>query len=170
MRDPSQTPQRAFAWREIPFPADGGFQMLVDTREQLPLFDERQLFVRRTTVKNGDYTLAGFEDQFYLELKRLSDFMGFIGRERNIRTAGKLERIRHFPFKALCVLESESALHSPTHLHSTMTPEHVRGFLTSLHVKYGIMSYFNPDEDAMRRWILDRAIYFYNQQRKVGAV
>jgi ERCC4-type nuclease len=157
------------SWRTIPLPSDGGFVVVADTREQRPLFDASLSFVCRRKLENGDYTLQGFEDVIFVELKRLSDFMSYIGSERESHTVPKLSRLDGFFFRALCVVESESVLFSPVHAFTSLGPEHVRGFLTSLNVRFGVHFYCNPDEDAVRRWILDRLIYCYRHLRKGGA-
>jgi len=155
----------SYNWRVIPIPDDGGFKIVVDTREQKPVFDLSLPYVIRTKVDNGDYTLLGMESLVAIELKRMSDFMGYIGKERKQHTEPKLVRLKPYVFKALCVLESEASVLSPAQRYSRLSPEHVRGFLTALHVKYGVVTYFNPDVVSMRRWMLDRLIYAYNYLR-----
>jgi ERCC4-type nuclease len=156
------------SWNETPIPADGAFVIVEDTREQQPLFDESLPFVCRKKLENGDYSLQGFEDRIFIELKRLSDFMSYIGSERQTKTIPKLSRLDGFFFRALCVVESESTLFSPVHAFTSLGPEHVRGFLKVLNVRYGVHFYCNPSEDMVRRWIFDRLIECYNHFRSMG--
>jgi len=150
------------SWRELPIPED--MVVIVDNREQLPLFVDLP-FVRGGTLQNGDYSLDGFEHKVFIELKRLSDFFSYIGAERVLKTEPKLKRLDDFFFRGLCVVESEATLFSSKQLHTKLGPEHVRGFVTSLNVRYGVHFYANPNEDAVRRWVLDRLIYCFKMIR-----
>ena len=95
-----------------------------------------------------------------------SDFYAYIGKERK-KTMAKLERLRSFKFAAL-VLEGLSwddlAVQS---MYSTMTPEHTRGFLIALHMRYGLHFFCHRKREVIERWVLDRAVKFYNINREV---
>jgi len=86
-------------WQLPPIPDN--FTLIQDTREQLPLFTpERQsrdttflyrdeLLITTGTLHNGDYSVIGYENKVCIELKRLSDFLSYLGTERK-KTEHKL--------------------------------------------------------------------------------
>lgn len=138
-----------------------GFTLVVDTREKKyhHLFHDARpdLPIVRRCLPIGDYSVEGYERQIAFELKRLSDLLSFIGVEHNTRTVGKLERMAACRFAALVIQEDEKTL-AGTYKYSKLTREHVRGFLLSCQVVYGIHVYHNKNAEALERWILDLAI------------
>jgi len=163
----SKRKSKTHTWKVTPIP--DGFILKIDTREQDPLFVKKLpkgLVVVRDTVKHGDYTIQGFEDKICIERKQLSDFMSYIGKERD-RTKKKLEAMAGLWFKALVIEESEKNLLSPYQIYTQLTPEHVRGFLKSVQVRYGVHVYMNSKRDELERWVLDRLTYAYSVLREV---
>lgn len=143
-----------------------GFVLVVDTREQRPLcMSVEGLTVCRAALKDGDYSIKGFEDRFAVERKQVSDFYSYIGRERQ-RTVKKLERLQSFDFAALVVESSLDDLLIPP-IYTQVSAESARQFLISLNVRYGIHLFCDRRRENLERWILDRAIKFYNVQREV---
>lgn len=100
----------------IPVVAD--FCVVIDTREQLPWqFDglytdmsarggRRPLVVEKAvaTLRQGDYSIRGFENQVAIERKSLPDLFGTLGRGRD-RFARELERLAALD-RAAVVIES----------------------------------------------------------------
>ena len=78
-----------------PWNIPAGFLLVQDTREQKPLFTDPPdgLEVITDTLPHGDYSIRGFEDRFAIERKQMSDFYGYIGKERE-RTTRKMEEFR----------------------------------------------------------------------------
>lgn len=144
-----------------------GFALIQDTREQKPLFARKPkgLTVINRALKNGDYSIQGFEDQFFIERKGISDFFSYIGKERE-RTVEKLDNIKHFKFKALVIEADESDLLKEQQF-STIPPEVTRQALVTFEMRYGIHIYYSQKRTDIARWVLDRAIKFYNIQREV---
>ena len=143
-----------------------GFVLVIDTREQRPLCKNvKGLCSLVDTVKDGDYTIKGFEDRFAVERKQISDFYGYIGKERK-RTTKKIKRLAEFDFAAITIEADLDDIFVPQ-LYSTVSPEVARGFLTSVNVRYGIHTFINRDRVQVERWILDRAIKFYKMMREV---
>lgn len=74
---------------------------LIDTREQNPwdfrIFnsDKIQIKQKRASLKTGDYTLEGYEDQIVIERKSLEDFVGCVSTSRT-RFEAELERMQAF--------------------------------------------------------------------------
>ena len=142
-----------------------GFVLVIDTREQRPLCVKvKGLTSLVDTVKDGDYTIKGFEDKFAIERKQISDFYSYIGKERN-KTTKKIQRLAEFDFAAIVIEATLEDLLTPQ-LYSSVSPEVARGFLTSINVRYGIHTFFNRSRDVIERWVLDRAIKYYKTMRE----
>jgi ERCC4-type nuclease len=152
-------------WKPTDIP--DGFVIVVDTREQYPLFDPipKGLAVIRDTVKIGDYTIMGLETKVAIERKCESDFFSYIGSER-IKTTKKLEAMSNMYFSALVIQVDEYDLYNPS-IPTKLTHEHVRGFLKCIRVKYGIHYYMNEDREMLERYVLDSLTYAYKQLKSV---
>jgi len=157
---------KSFKPKPYIFPKD--FVLVIDTREQNPLCTAvKGLTICRDTLKDGDYSIQGFEGRFSIERKQISDFFSFIGRERK-RTVQKLERLKTFDYAALVVEASLEDLFSPQ-MYSKISPEVVRQFLVSVNVRYGLHVYCDRNRKKIEMWIIDRAIKFYKFQREVNS-
>lgn len=142
-----------------------GFVLIVDTREQKPLCrGVKGLTSLVDTLHDGDYSIKGFEDRFAIERKQISDFYGYIGKERS-KTTKKIKRLAEFDFAAIVIEATLEDLLMPQ-LYSSVSPEVARGFLTSINVRYGIHTFFNRSRDVIERWVLDRAIKYYKVARE----
>jgi len=147
--------------------------LVIDTNEQRPLFINIKRQPKSGEVfeldgftaigkklKDGDYSILGFEDKITVERKRMSDFISYIGKERTTKTIPKLERLGSM-FWASLVLELSERKLSGVLPRTKLTKEHVRGFLKMVRVKYGIHVYINPDRQYLERYILDHLTYAY---------
>jgi ERCC4-type nuclease len=149
-----------------PFRIPDGLVLIVDTREQSPLFTRTKgLTTIRDTLHDGDYSIKGFTDQFAIERKQASDLYSYIGKERK-KTVKKLQRLMEFDFAALVVEESFDSLmlQSP---YSSISPETVRQFLVSLNIRFGIHFFLSSKRKNLEMYILDRAIKFYKNIHSV---
>ena len=157
-------PGKPYKPKPFVFPQD--LVLVIDTREQNPLCTAvKGLTVCRDTLRDGDYSIRGFEDRFAIERKQVSDFFGFIGKERK-RTKKKLERLRTFDFAALVIEASLEDLYGPQ-LYTKISPEVVRQFFTSVNVRYGVQVYCERSRKRIEMWLLDRAIKYFKVQREV---
>lgn len=149
-----------------------GFTLVIDTREQIPLFSPPPIGLDCVieTVHNGDYTIKGFEPYFVVERKRISDLYTYLTTEWDKRTVKKLEAMRDMQANggwcALAIEASEADLLAG-YEHSRINPECIRGGLLSVSVRYGVHIYYNRDRNEMARWLLDSAVRFYNIKREV---
>lgn len=95
------------------------FEVLIDTREQLPfafaglLADAAQgggpleVRTRRWTLQQGDYSIGGFEGRVAVERKSLEDLYGTLGSGRQ-RFVAELERLSAPPMEfAAVVVEAD---------------------------------------------------------------
>lgn len=163
----------------LDFEIPEGFTLVVDSREQLPLFTRppKGLTITTNTLPIGDYSIQGFETSVAIERKQLSDLISFVGKERN-RTIEKLQWMKELDFAALVIevdedelihayeqtLRQELGLYSAEQV--MIKSSHIRGFLISVNVKYGIHTYLERDRNEISRYILDRFIKYYNCKRK----
>lgn len=154
------TPLRPYSFPE-------GFILVMDTREQAPLFRRPPpgLTITSKSLTNGDYSIQGFESNFFIERKQTSDFMSYIGKER-LKTQDKLSRLSLYDFKALIVEATEWDLLSPQ-LYSKLTPETVRQSLCSFRIRYQLHVYLSRDRSDLERFILDHAIKYFKLKRNL---
>lgn len=142
------------------------FVLKIDTREQRPLFHPlpKGLMVVRDTLHDGDYSIQGFEDSICFERKS-SDIFAYCTSESK-KTRAKMERFRSMEFVGLIIEARESDLfqfHELIKYH----PEAIRGALTSFEIRYGVHIYYGSREQCAR-WLLDRAVKFWNVKHELG--
>jgi ERCC4-type nuclease len=146
------------------FPKD--FVLVIDTREQNPLCGNvKGLTVYRDTLKDGDYSIRGFENRFAVERKKVSDFYSYIGKQHK-QTVEKLKRFKQIDFSGLVIEASLDDLLSPQ-MYTQVSPETARQFLVSVNVRYGIHVFCDRHRKNIEMWLLDRAIKFYIMNRGV---
>ena len=153
-----------------------GFVVLIDTREQSPLFVGRRIVSAEhkvvrgipfegATLHDGDYTVRDMEHIIAIERKMLSDFDAYIGKERNTKTIYKLERLRDMKWAALVVESDESELYGKRK-YGKMTGAHARGFLCKAELEFGIHTYINANRAALEQYVLDRLLYAWKKWGK----
>jgi ERCC4-type nuclease len=144
-----------------------GFTLIIDTREQLPLFNSRPtgLNLIHKKLNHGDYSIVGFEDSFSIERKMISDFYSYIGKERK-KTVQKMNTFRDMEWVSLVIETTEENLLF-NNIYTDLTPEQIKGSLTSFRIRYGIHVYFTNDRKMMERYVLDHAIKYYLVKREV---
>jgi ERCC4-type nuclease len=145
-----------------------GFCLIVDTREQMPLFTKipKGLMIKKDTLHNGDYSIKGFEDKFAVERKGISDFLGYVGAERD-KTIRKLKELTGYEFRALVIECDEDELYFGS-MYSQIGAETIRASLVSFQVRYGLHVYISDDRKKIERVLLDWAIKFFNIKKEVG--
>jgi ERCC4-type nuclease len=163
-----------------PFQIPKGFILIQDTNEQKPLFDSRRLGLQypwtppnltivERSIDDGDYSIDGYTHLFSVERKQMSDLMGYIGKERTARTTPKMQRFRDMinngGWVALVIEASEEDV-LKGHSLSELQPEQIRMALVSFEVRYGIRTYYNRDRRNVSRWVLDRAIKWFETQKE----
>lgn len=77
--------------------------VLIDTREQRPWeFDCESFTTERASLRTGDYTIAGLEDQLCIERKSLGDFVNTVIQDW-LRFRKELYRLAGFDHAAIVV-------------------------------------------------------------------
>lgn len=146
-----------------------GMVVVCDTRETVPLFDlhdlPKGLVLTRDTLRDGDYSLRGFEDKVAIERKGgMSDFLNYLTTTRE-RTRDKMHRFRDFEFVGLLLEVSEAEAYCPQ-MYSNVSIEVIRQSIVSFEVRFGVHVYYG-DRDCCRRKCLDWLICYYNWKKRV---
>lgn len=143
-----------------------GFYLIIDTREQLPLFDnpskELEDRIIRKALPYGDYSVKGFETLIFAERKKISDLVPYVTTNL-LETINKLkgcERARGY-----LTIEAKESQVLQWHDHTDVSPQAIRGGLAALESIYHLSTYYTPNRTQMERWILDRFIKFYTFMR-----
>jgi ERCC4-type nuclease len=140
------------------------FTLIVDTREQRPLFTRipKGLTVMSKTLINGDYSVLGFENLICFERKSADLWPYVIDHEK---TKAKMLRFKSMEFVGLIIELKEHEIYQ-FQQHTRVHPETVRGALTSFQVRYGVHVYMGTRENCSR-WLLDCAVKFWKVKREV---
>lgn len=157
-----------------PFKLVEGFKIIVDTREQQSIFKscDKELTSRIVSkaLKDGDYSIQGFENLFSVERKKISDLYSYCGREFRDKTRFKLKRFQNMIEKGgwvgLIIQATEAQVFNGN-FHSQLPPEVVRQQIASFEVKYGIHVYYNQYSKNLCRWVVDRMLKFYYYQSRL---
>jgi len=156
--------KRAYAtkqddWKPVELP-EGGFTIIIDTREQRPLFINSDINIpeeikfKRAKVEHGDYTIEGYEDQICIERKQQSDFESYISREYKNRTIGKLQRMKQeVKWRGLVVECDYDELYFDP-ISPDMTKEKVFNHILSFEVHYGMHVFPHRDRETIERKVL----------------
>ena len=113
------------------------YEIIVDTREQKPLFTKN---IIREGLKTGDYSIKGYETKIAIERKSLGDLFGTLG-GGNKRFKKELERSKNLEYFAIIIDGSFRDIRDKNFDNSWRTK--MKGYvinkiLFTLHVKYGI--------------------------------
>jgi len=159
-----------------PFKIPDGFKIVIDTREQQSIFkdgDELESILEHRALKNGDYSISGYEDMFAIERKKMSDLYSYCGSEFRDKTADKLSRfkdmIKRGGWVGLIIQATENTVLGGN-FHSKLPSEVVRQQIASFEVKYGIHVYYNKYSRNLRRWSVDRMLKFYKYETEMWKV
>ena len=149
-----------------------GFVLLVDTREQIPLFAsggqfkndeirvENGLVMKGKTLHLGDYSIGGYHKAVGIERKKQSDWESFILSEYKRKTIPKLCRMRDAVWSALVIEANLGVLYNYP-VSPKMTREKVRNQLASIETHYGIHTYITGNRKELEMWVLDRLVRVY---------
>jgi len=128
--------------------------IVVDTREQKPLWNEGKNVIRKT-LKTGDYSIEGYEDKILIERKSLIDLYGTLGKGHT-RFKKELERALELDYFAIVVDGSYSSCYNKDFdgaYHSKMKGYVVTSILFTIHVKYKIPIFFTNGRTETKRVI-----------------
>jgi DNA excision repair protein ERCC-4 len=159
-RTPSQINKHITDYKPKPFQFPPDMTILMDTREQLPLFARppKGMVVCSCTLSVGDYSLKGLQDKIAIERKQISDLISYCTTDRE-NTKIKMRKLQSMQFAALVIEARESEVYRP-YTFSQASPESIRQSLASFSVRYGVHVYIG-DRDKITTWIIDRLIKFW---------
>jgi DNA excision repair protein ERCC-4 len=135
--------------------------VVIDTREQRPYWFPRSV-VR--TLRSGDYSIEGHEDEVAIERKSKADAYGTIGGGRD-RFRREIERLARYDFAAIVVESSLPDFLKPPP-HSQLHPHAAIGTLLGWCVRYRLPVLFAGDREhaqAATHHLL-RKFAFYAQE------
>lgn len=141
-------------------------ELIVDTREQDPLpFHRIDGVVEISgTLQSGDYSLAGFEEEFAVERKSLNDLVGSLTGDRD-RFRRELHRLRGFAFRRLLVECSVSDILAGKAF-SKANPKALVASLTSFEIEFDVPVVFIANRVDAARWLARSAWYFRRLRAK----
>ena len=148
---------------EFTFPE--GFWIVIDTREQDGLFQKlpKGLLVVRDTLKYGDYSVRGFEDQISIERKSLPDLWTSLTSESE-RFKRELEVLATYERKWLLIEALESSFLA-FQVERKIHPNSIRGALVSIEIRLNIPVWQSESRLDAERWTIDRLLKFYKWKR-----
>jgi len=147
-------------WKRFKIPP--GFKLVIDTREQKPLFRNPpdDLIIVSKGLKHGDYSLVGYEDKIAIERKR-EDFWSYVGIDRS-RTINKLEAMSEYLWAAL-VIEGDPFRIPPQC--TKLTKISIWDFFKSLSIHYGIHVFWG-NRNIVEWYVLIHLVYCFNFFKK----
>ena len=128
------------------------YNIITDTREQQPLWNKNTI---RKTLKTGDYSIEGYEEEISIERKTLPDLFGTLGKG-HARFKKELTRARELQYFAIVIegnitqclnKEFDGSHHTKMHGHVIMK------ILLTIHLKYGVPFFFTNGRVESKRLI-----------------
>jgi len=159
-----------------------GMVVVIDTREQNPFFKRppKGLTIVRDTLKVGDYSLRGFEDEIAVERKDIHDFLKSISHDRK-RFKSMLSSMSEYFRKFIVIEGGLSEVLSPVEIkkgigtgdsvrplskkYVNMNPEAVFQTIVSIMVRYGVAFFFAEDRRQAEKLTLSVLTKFYLLKR-----
>ena len=126
------------------------YTVSIDTREQLPYEFKDSI---RTTIPLGDYSIQGFEGEFSIERKSLSDIFGTLGGGHN-RFKNELMQAQDLDYFAIVIdgtLEQIQKKDFPSSYKTRMLGYVIIKQLFSISVRYKIPVFFAADRKEGKR-------------------
>lgn len=146
------------------------FCIIVDTREQTPLPFPPSVPTERGTLKQGDYSVKGYEDSFAVERKSLEDLIGsLIGKKELVdgtirynrdRLREEFERLRGYDFRYVCVTAPRMAIETHSY-RSMIDPQNVIGMICSLESCTGMQFKFFASAREAAKWVALEALHYW---------
>jgi len=143
--------------------------IIVDTREQTPLVFPAVVQLKRGTLKTGDYSVAGYEDQFTVERKSLPDLVHTVIHERE-RFEHELERMRSFRFRRILVTVPYADVSAGSYSFCRANPRSVIASINAFEMRYGVPAVFAAGVGEAATRVINWAYYFVREMTKAESV
>jgi len=128
--------------------------IVVDTREQRPFTFtcvDPVPTVEVATLKAGDYSLKGFENQVAVERKSLSDTFGTFGQGR-ARFERELERLSIMRFASVVIEADWDTIIRTPPARSKLLPKTVVRSIAAWQIRYGVHFTVCPNRAFAEKW------------------
>lgn len=120
------------------------FVVIFDSREQKPfqfkkedLNISEQPLVEKATLKTGDYSLKGFENQICIERKSAVDLFGSCGKGR-ARFEREFQRMSQLEYAAVVIENDWTAMYKRPPSRSKMSPKTILRTLMAWQMRYQV--------------------------------
>ena len=137
--------------------------LIADTREKRPL-----VFLHFPTVtaclSEGDYSVQGFEKQFTIERKSISDLVQSVTAERE-RFEKELIRIRPYDFKRLLIIGTLDDIRKHRY-RSQAKPKSVMASIYAFEIRYSLPCVFSATPEEAAELIEAWSYYFVREQAR----
>lgn len=155
----ARKPQFEFSYPE-------GFGLVIDTREQTPLFlpkPPKGLVIVRNTLLVADYSILGFERTVGVERKGIDDLWTSVTVESE-RFQRELVTLAEYELKYLLIegIESEYLCHRPER---KISPNSIRMALCKIEACLRIPIHSSETRADAERWLLDVFIRYFRMKR-----
>jgi ERCC4-type nuclease len=135
--------------------------ILIDTREQTPLLFAH-FPTERATLATGDYSVKGFENDFCVERKSITDLVQSATFERE-RFERELVRMRGYSFRRLLIVGTLADIEAHRY-RSQANPKAIIASLTAFEVRYSLPVCFRETPEAAAVQVERWAFYFLRER------
>jgi ERCC4-type nuclease len=135
--------------------------VLVDSREQTPL-PFAHFPTERATLATGDYSVKGFENDFCVERKSITDLVQSATFERE-RFERELVRMRGYSFRRLLIVGTLADIEAHRY-RSQANPKAIIASLTAFEVRYSLPVCFRETPEAAAVQVERWAFYFLRER------
>jgi len=135
---------------------------VIDSREKLPYVLPNSVV---KSLRSGDYSLRGHEDEVAIERKSREDAYSTIGCNR-LRFQREFERLAGYTYAAVVVEASMLGFLRPPAF-SDLSPRAALGTLLSWSVRYNVPIFFAGDREhgqATTRYLLERFAWYEGER------
>ena len=135
--------------------------ILIDSREQTPL-PFAHFPTERATLATGDYSVKGFENDFCVERKSITDLVQSATFERE-RFERELVRMRGYSFRRLLIVGTLADIEAHRY-RSQANPKAIIASLTAFEVRYSLPVCFRETPEAAAVQVERWAFYFLRER------
>ncbi len=140
------------------------FTLIIDTREQTPLYFSAGVPTVRKGLHTGDYSIVGFEDEFTIERKSADDLVNTLIHDRE-RFGKEMKRMQSFQFRRVVCTSSLETIRQGFY-HSRANPNAVLALVQTFEIEYNVPFVFASSPDEAARYVEGWARYYVRFQMK----
>ena len=140
------------------------FTLVIDTREQTPLYFSAGVPTVRKGLHTGDYSIVGFEDEFTIERKSADDLVNTLIHDRE-RFGKEMKRMQSFQFRRVVCTSSLETIRQGFY-HSRANSNAVLALVHTFEIEYNVPFVFASSPDEAARYVEGWARYYVRFQTK----